>query len=230
MNGVLACAMVSLVVVTTKLPAQESGIPPMPPLSERIAVAAGMGVSYIAAGDLVDLVNATPAAEEVVPAWRTGIQFFGSLTLPMFPRWDVKADYAYLLASYSVASGYGAGGTVDYTMTAHLPTVVVQYIVVDRPEYAVRFGAGVGYHFGELTMTFFGQDQRYTATGLGALLEVEGMTAVGEHLFAVLSVNARWEWIGALTDSYGREPANLPGSTTLRMVVPSVRIGVAYVM
>ncbi len=230
MKRKMPAVVLGMMFLSTSLCAQESGIPSMPPLSERIVLAGGMGVSYVSAGDVVALVNATPAAQGQVPDWRTGIQFFATVTLPMFPQWNVKFDYAYLLVSYTVASGYGAGGAADYTLTAHLPTVVGQYILVDRPEFAVRIGGGVGYHFGELTSTFFGEEQRYSAAGIGAMLELEGMTAVSEHLFAVLGVNARWEWMGALKDSNGREPVNLPGSTTLKMFVPSVRIGVAYAL
>ncbi len=208
--------------------AQEDELASMPPLSQRITIAGGMAVSYISASDVVSLIDATPGAQEQLPAYKTGIQFVGLLTIPMYPQWAVKLEYSYLLASYTIASTFGAAGAVDYTITANLPTVVAQFILVDRPEYTVRIGAGVGYHFGKLSTTFFGQEENYTASGIGSVLEIEGMTAVSEHLFALLGANLRWEWIGALKDSHGAEPTYVSGSTTMTMFAPSVRIGFAY--
>ena len=62
---------------------------------------------------------------------------------------------------------------------------MIQYILAHRPEYTVRC-AGVGYHFGRLTTSFFGQEEDYSAAGIGGVLEIEGMTAVSEHIFALL--------------------------------------------
>ncbi|MGA9119523.1 MAG: hypothetical protein WB699_09165 [Bacteroidota bacterium] len=200
----------------------------MPPLSERVTIAAGMAVSYISAGDIVNLVNATPGALEQTGTYKTGIQFFGSVELPISPLWMIKADYAYLIASYNIASGFGNAGTAEYTVTAHLPSIVFQYNVVDKPEYAFRLGLGAGYHVGQLSTTFFSQTQTYSATGIGAVLEAEGMTAVSENIFAVLGASARWEWIGALKNSLGLEPTNISNAITLNMFAPSIKIGVVY--
>ena len=210
--------------------AQEQGLSSMPPLSQRITIAGAMAVSYISAPEVVSLIDATPGAQEQLPQYKTGIQFVGLLTIPMYPQWAVKLEYSYLLASYSIASAYGAAGAVDYTLSANLPSVMIQYILADRPEYTVRIGAGVGYHFGRLTTSFFGQEEDYSAAGIGGVLEIEGMTAVSEHIFALLGANLRWEWIGALTDSHGMEPAYVVGSTTMTMFAPSVRIGFAYAL
>jgi len=209
---------------------QEETLAAMPPLSERVTIAGGMAVSYISAPDVVGLIDFTPGAEEQLPAYKTGIQFFGLITVPMFPKWTVKAEYSYLLASYNISSEFGPGGSVDYTLTANLPSVILQYILVDKPEYTVRIGAGVGYHFGKLSTTFFGQELDYTATGIGTVLEIEGMTAVSEHIFALLGANLRWEWIGTLKDPHGHEPTYVSGSTTMTMFAPSVKIGFAYAL
>jgi hypothetical protein len=221
-------------VVCTVLPretrAQQDVAPPMAPLSARVTVAGGMAVCYVSASDIVDLVNATPGAQEQVGTYRTGIQFFGSVALPLSPLWTVKADYAYLIASYSVASGFGSAGSADYTVYAHLPSIVFQYNLVDRPEYDFRLGFGAGYHVGKLSEIFFAQTQTYSAAGIGVVLEAEGMTAVGEHLFALLGANLRWEWIGALKNSYGIEPTTYTNATTLNMFAPSIKIGVVYAL
>ncbi len=206
------------------------GLPSMPLLSDRITIAGGMAVSYVSAGDVVSLIDNTPGAEEQLSQYKTGIQFFGIVSVPMFRQWTVKLEYSYMIVSYSVDSQFGAAGTIDYTLTAHLPTVVAQYILVDRPEYTVRIGGGLGYHFGRLSTTFFGQEQDYTAAGVGGVLEIEGMTAVSEHIFALLGANLRWEWIGALKDAHGLEPRYVSGSTTMTMFAPSVKIGVAYAL
>ena len=217
-----------LLIVQGHAIAQKSEVPEMPPLSERITVAAGMAVSYVSAADIINFINGTPGAQERLPSYKTGIQFFGSVVLPVSQKWMVKAEYSYLIASYSIGSAYGAAGTVDFTLTSHLPCVILQYVVVDKPEYSFRIGGGAGYHFGQFSTTFFGLNETYSAAGVGAVLEVEGMTAVSENIFALLGANARWEWMGALKNSFGVEPTTTQGAVSLQMFAPSVRIGVVY--
>lgn len=211
-----------------------AGIPPAAaqgrvddPVPVRSALAAGMGVSYVFPRDLVDLINATAGAAERVPQFRAFGEFFGALSVPVSADWILKLEYAYLTGTYSVSSLYGPA---DFGVTAHLPSVIVQYVVTERGVYDLKIGVGGGYHIGVLAEKFLTIDDRYTGTGPGFVAEVEGNTAFGEHLFAFLGVNLRWSFIGELGNRAGVSPGHAGGGggTTLALFGAGARLGMSY--
>ncbi len=171
----------------------------------RVGVAGGMGVSYVSMTDVVDLANATPGNYQRLPEFKAAAEFFGAATVPVSPDWVLKLEYAYILASYNVSTSFG-NGQAEYTATAHLPSLIVQYVLLSEPVYNVKVGAGAGYHFGSLDVKFFTQDDRYSANGPGVVLDAEGNTAFGESLYAYLGLNLRWDFIGTLTNEMGMTP------------------------
>lgn len=193
----------------------------------RIGVSAGMGVSYIDPVDVVDLVNTTPGAVERVPQFKAGVEFFGIANVPVSPDWSLKFEYAYLLASYNI-------GTVltpaEYTLTYHLPSVILQYLLLDAGVYNVRVGAGVGYHVGILERKFFTEDDHYTGTGIGTVADLEANTAFGDHLYAYLGGNLRWELVGDMKNNAGLSPGVTPsgGRPALHLFGAGARLGFTY--
>lgn len=197
--------------------------------SRRIAVSAGMGVVYADVPDLVVLANATPGAMEQVQQFKSGVDFFGSVAVPLSGPWMLKVEYAYSSLDYSVSSTYSAA-PADYAVTIHMPAVLAQYVLAASPFFVLKGGAGFGYHFGRLAEKFYLEDQTFTAHGVSAILEGEGNTAIGEHLFVDLQASLQYSWLGTLTNASGQGPLDINGSTSLRMFVPGVRIGVSYLM
>lgn len=196
----------------------------------RPGLAAGMGVSYVSMTDVVDLANATMGNFERLPEFKAAAEFFGAVTFAWSEDWGVKFEYAYMVASYNVATAFGSG-QAEYTATAHLPSLIVQYVLVGHPVYNVKVGAGGGLHFGTLAAKFFTQDDRYSGKGPGFLLDVEGNTAFGEHLFAYLGLNLRWDFIGKLTNAQGMAPniVNTGGTApTMQFFGLGARLGFTY--
>ncbi|MBP1646751.1 MAG: hypothetical protein H6Q30_196 [Bacteroidetes bacterium] len=179
----------------------------------RVGMAGGMGVSYLSMTDVVDLANATPGNYQRLPEFKSAVEFFGAATVPVSPDWVLKLEYAYILASYNVTTSFG-NGQAEYTVTAHLPSLIVQYVLLNEHVYNVKVGAGAGYHFGSLDAKFFTQDDRYSGDGPGVVLDAEGNTAFGESLYAYLGVNLRWDFIGAITNDMGMPPGTAGDTIT----------------
>jgi hypothetical protein len=198
----------------------------LPPSQDRIEVTGGMGVDYVRASDLVNLLNSTDGLMARVPDFKSAVEFFGFVDVPVTERWMVKIEYAYLLTSYTVATTVGSG-VAEQTITAFLPSIIIQYVLVGAPLYNLKVGAGGGFHFGSVARKVYFEDESYSGKGPGFILELEGNTAVSEHLFASLGVSLRWEWIGALTSSEGTTPGGIPG-ISMHMFGPGARIGVGY--
>ncbi|RPH36011.1 hypothetical protein EHM92_05225 [bacterium] len=196
----------------------------------RVGVAGGMGVSYMSMTDVVDLANATMGNYQRLPEFKSAAEFFGAATVPVSHDWVLKLEYAYVLASYNVSTTFG-NGQAEYTAMAHLPSIIVQYVLLNEPVYNVKIGAGGGYHFGTLEAKFFTQDDRYSGTGPGLVLDAEGNTAFGESLYAYLGMNLRWDFIGELTNSMGMTPG-VSGegiaATTMQFFGLGARLGFTF--
>jgi len=205
-------------------PAQDQ---PVLSKAPRIGLSAGMGVDYVNAQDIVNLVNSSGLVYDQLSDFKAGVEFFGSASVPINEQWGIKAEYAYLLASYNPSSAYGPA---EITMVGHLPTLIVQYYLWQEALYNLKLGVGAGYHVGILTEIAGQVNTSYTAKGLGTILDIEGNTALGEHLFAYLGVFARWDFMGTLKDEYGRTPAGLNETSppTFHFFGVGARLGFTY--
>ena len=182
-------------VISVPGPAVAEGSP------SRVGIGGGMGVSYVNANDVAEFVSAVTL--ERVEDFKTAVEFFGDVDVPLSGRWTLKLEYAYLLGGYAVSGRLGRG---EFTIKIHMPTVVAQYALAQEPLYNFRLGAGVGYHIGTLSTQYSTLDDAFTGSGPGFKLDLEGNTALGEDLFARLGVDVRWDFIGDLKNAAGYTP------------------------
>jgi len=196
-------------------------------VNPRPAFSAGMGVIMMSARDVVDLVNATALPSERVAEFHAAAEFFGAASYPLSADWILKFEYAFLAGSLAVA---GALGPADFGVTAHMPSLIAQYVLTDRGAYNLKLGAGGGYYVGTLSEKYLTIDDMYSGSGAGVLLELEANTAFGDHLFAYLGGNLRWSFIGPLTNAAGVSPGRgADGSgTTLNFFGAGARLGFSY--
>ena len=222
--AVLLC-LVPLVAGAHTLLAQRPNPADAPATAIRPAIGAGLGVAAINATDVVNIVNSTPGAVEQVSSFKAAAEFFGYVSVPLNASWLIKADYGYVLASYSVA---GQFGSAEYTLSAHLPSLVVQYVLHDAGLYCLKAGLGGGYHWGSLWEKFSTLDTEYKASGAGFVMELEGNTALGESLYMYLGVQAQWELMGSLRDAGGQSPGVNIEDPSLHWFGAGARLGFSY--
>jgi hypothetical protein len=151
--------------------------------------------------------------------------FFASVALPIADNFLMKAEYAYLSGSYTVPSSFGQAG---YSLAVHAPSLILQYVLLDRGVYDLKIGAGGGIHFGTLTTTLVGQSTNYLANGPGFVVELEGNTSFDENLFAYLGGSVRWDSIGEAKSAAGDPPLATGTPVTLNFFGVSVRLGLTY--
>ncbi len=189
----------------------------------RWSLAGGMGVAYLRAGDIADY--ATALSGRRMSDFTTAVDFFGAADVPLSARWVLSAEYSYLLGGIN-----DLGPGTELTFRAHLPTLLVRYVLVEEERYNVRVGPGVGYHAGTLTVRYGTIAGDYSGSGPGLKLDVEANTALGENLFARLGVDLRWEFIGALRDAGGGELAAPLGADapTLHWFSAGARLGATW--
>ncbi len=195
--------------------------------SVRAGVSAGLGVSYVHPQDIVDVVNSTPGVTERSPQFKSAVEFFFSAEYPVSDKWLIKAEYAYDLGTYNLSSPFGPA---QFSFWLHMPSLIAEYVLVNEGVYNVKLGAGAGYHVGYLSEKFATIDAQYTGNGPGLVADLEATTAFGEHLYAYLGGNLRWELVGELKSATGASPGvNAAGEgATLHLFGVGARLGFTY--
>ena len=191
--------------------------------SHRIGISAGLGVNYHNAKDIVDRINGNSVTTQRISSFKSGAEFFGAVSFPILPDWAVKIEYSYLLASYSQPTNFG---NAEFSYHVHMPSVIAQYILYEAETYNLKLGAGAGYHLGSYSEKYSSVDATFTGNGIGTVLELEANTALGEHLFAHLGTQLRWDFIGELTNASGKPAGNV--LTTLNFFSAGARLGMSY--
>ena len=195
--------------------------------SPRGSLSAGMGVEYASYADVTTLINSTVVPAQAVPRFKSAVEFFGAAAFPLTGPWLLKFEFAYSIASFSPQGAYGPA---SFSVTYAMPSLILQYMLLDRGVYNVRAGVGGGYHFGSLQEKYFVINTTYSGKGPGIVLEVEANTAFGDHLYAFLGANLRWESVGTILDSSGGSPgvASGGGAVTLHSFGAGARLGASY--
>lgn len=189
----------------------------------RIGLSGGMGVSYINPQDVVDFINGFGGSTERTPDFKAAVEFFGAVTVPLSSDWALKAEYTYMLGSYSTRFVLGNG---EFTIETHMPTLIGQYVLIDEGVYNLRAGAGAGFYFGSLSQEYFGT-YTYSGSGVGTVLDLEANTAFGENFYGHLGGNIRWVFIGRLTNGSGVSPSS-QFEPTLHFFGVGARLGFTY--
>ncbi|MBM2840371.1 MAG: hypothetical protein HW412_899 [Bacteroidetes bacterium] len=192
-------------------------------LSSRFALSGGMGVEYISVPDVVDFINASIAVftTQRVSEFKSSVQFFGALAYPLSEDWVLKGEYAYVLVSYAPNI---PGRSSEFTLAVHMPSLVLQYVLWDERLYNIKAGIGFGYHVASLVVSYPGVDNRLTGKGIGSVIDLEANTAFGDHLFAYLGADLRWEFIGKMD---GRTQGIIPLPTG-NAFSTGARLGFSY--
>jgi len=195
--------------------------PPDSSSSSRVGLSTGLGVSYVRAIDIVDRINGTGYTSERASEFTSGAEFYGAVTIPLNKDWVAKLEYSYLVVGYNVATGG------EFSASVHMPTVIAQYVLVDQVTYNVKGGAGLGYHFGRYSERYVTVDAMYDGSGVGFKIDFEANTAFGETFYGYLGGDARWDFIGELSDDQNQ--TSTTGITpTLNFFSIGAKLGFTY--
>ncbi len=191
------------------------------------AVSAGMGVNLFAAPSLVDYVNivAQPGFNERQGEFSSSIEFFIVPELQVSDSWSVGLEYNYMIKSYSIA---GAGGISNFTSAAHLPGVVLHYLV-PAEGYGFKLGGGIGYVAGTFSEALYGSSRGvdYTSSGASLKLEAIGVTKFDEHFFGTIAFDVRWVTGGVFKNDV-RELRVGGTSASLDYFTAGLKLGVEF--
>jgi hypothetical protein len=169
------------------------------PFKSRFSFSLGMGISMSTAPSLVDFIrNDIPLInKDSVKSFGVGFEFFGAVEYDISKDFSFKLDYSYFIKSLSYSYSYF---TYDYFYSIHQP-YLMGYYVVRKPAYSFKFGAGLGYHFAQLTKDIgAGSNLVYNASGAAYRGEVVFTAELSKKLASYFSGFVMGSSIGSLKD------------------------------
>jgi hypothetical protein len=194
---------------------------------DSFSIAAGMGIDAVVDQGMVNYINSFASSIDRASNFATAVDFFGACEFPASSEWDAKIEYAYLFKSYNFVQNAAGISNVFYSLT--MPTLIAHYVIPGNG-YFLKLGGGAGYHFGNVSTTdiVYGGTSQYHTQGVGVKVEAVGQTEFGKHLYAYISGDMRWEFLGTVKDDHGVALQNDGFSASLSMFTIGLVFGLTY--
>jgi hypothetical protein len=174
------------------------------PFRNRFSFSLGMGISMSTAPSLVDYIrNDIPLInKDSVKSFGVGFEFFGAVDYDVSKNFTLGLDYSYFIKSLTYSYSYF---TYDYFYSIHQP-YLMGYYTIRKPAYAFKFGAGLGYHFAQLTRDIgAGSNLVYNASGIAYRGEVVFTAGLSKRLGSYFSGFIMGSSVGSLKDRNSNE-------------------------
>lgn len=197
------------------------------PGSRAPACTGGMGVSYLSIPDVADLAMGASTTHQRVDEFVAAVMFTAAFGYPLDSTLWLKADYTYILGTYTVN---GFFGQTAFAVHGHMPVLEIQYVLLSGQTYNVMLGGGGGYLLGQVTRQSGAVEDAFTAHGVCALLGLEANTGLGDQLYGHFGGELRWSFTGELRGAGGQSPGvNAAGNAAdLHFFGVGIRFGLTY--
>ncbi len=171
--------------------------------AQGLSITAGLGFEYFDAPSLSQYLNYAAPGSITPGTYTTAGQFVGACEYPISGDWSLGVELGYITKSSS-SSGQAGQLQIDYSCL--MPSITLRKIVTGENFY-VKFGGGIGYHFGYLGATniYSNAPTNYSARGIGLKFDALIDTKLGDNLYARVDGEARSEFIGNLKASDGSD-------------------------
>ncbi len=196
--------------------------------SAQIDLSGGMGLIYFAAPSFRDYVNTNYAYSNPISSFQSSVIFTAEADYTVSEKLQVGFEYGMSIYSYNngLALGY-----YNVSLNAHKPSLMAYYLITGEG-YKFKFGGGIGLRFVsfEEKLPNYSESIQYDSpTGFGTVGKIIGFTSLGGNLYAVIQVEARYDFNGEpsyqgqkLFDAVSKENVNLNTLST------GLILGIAY--
>ena len=183
----------------------------------QIDLSASMGLDLKASPSLRDYINANFSSPgNLYPSFKSAVSFSGEIDYSVQKDFQLGVEYNYQTDSYN-----GAGGVYQISYNLHRPSILAYYVVPGEG-YQFKFGGGIGYRYTSVTQQIMAIED-YSASGFGLVLRAVGNTLLSKNLYALIGVDARYDFTGPVSNSNSTLMNN---STNSKVNLNSISIGV----
>ena len=191
----------------------------------QVDISTGMGISYFNAASLFDYINVNFSGGERLQSFSSSVEFFLEGDYTITPEFQIGLEYAYSIYSYNKILGIT---NYDLSVNFHKPSILAYYVIPGKG-YKFKFGGGVGYRIAEATERI-GEEINYTSNGFGLLLRAQGLTTLGDNLYVLLGVDARYDFNGEPSSNNMYIVNTIDNSNVnLNLLSFGFKIGIAYI-
>ena len=163
-------------------------------------VRGGMGITFISIPALVDYINnqGIAPANQQIGIFSSAVIFSGEADYSLNANHQLGVEVAYLINSYTFGQSIGLY-KLDYGIV--MPSVIYYYVIRDTG-FNIKFGAGAGVRFVNLSQQWPATPsaQSYSSTGFGLLFRADGNTFLSKDLFVNLGFDLRYDVNGKPKD------------------------------
>lgn len=191
-----------IIAVLTGIVAVSARAQERPSKKKQLSVYSGMGIDYGITPVFNDyLVSEIPySTGDSIKTFKAGIEFFGGFEYELTKTVSAKLDYSYFVRSLTY---YYSPAVFDYSITGHQPYVFVNY-VKKFPNFNLKFGAGIGYHFQQVDNKVNNTNTlTYKSSGPSLRIEAVFSPKLSDNFYGYLSGFAFGNFYGKLKDSGG---------------------------
>lgn len=189
-------------------------------------ISVGMGVGFANVSSLKNYINAKYTGSDKMGTFITSANFWGKYVFEISNNYEIGVELGYSIYSYSM-DVFTQKYEISYS--AINPSALIFY-KYQQEAYKIRAGAGLGLRIFSLNEKFSSIiDDDYDVIGAGFLFRAEGLTLLSDNLFALIGVDAGYDFSGKLENdgktlhnSYDNEDVNM---STFYV---GIKLGVAY--
>lgn len=196
------------------------------PLFAQISFTGSMGINYFAAPSMRDYLNMMyPSSSDLIPTFTSSVGFYGELSMPVAPRYDLGLEYMYQIYSYNSPSI--SGGNYNFSLDQHR-IACIGYYVIHGEAYAFKFGLGGALKLASVDEEIY-KSTNYKSTGFSMFVRANGLTPLGSNIYANLGVEAGYDITGEPSNG-GQKIINgaLNKTLSLNALYFGLKIGITY--
>jgi hypothetical protein len=197
-------------------------------LLAQIDLRLGMGLDFFSSPSMVDYINQSNfSGGSDLPSFSSAVNFSGEVGIKITDLFQLTGDLEYQI--YSFNSNI-ALGRYDLKFNNFRPSLMTYY-VVEGKGFNLKFGGGAGIRLVtvEQTLPASVRSEKFNNVGFGVVLRAQGNTALGEKIFANITLDFRYDLNGA-PENNGRKLYNnvLREDVNFNQLVLGIKLGISY--
>lgn len=192
----------------------------------QVSVTGSMGINYFADPSLRDYLNMNyPSNSGLVNTFISSVGFYGELSMPVSPHYDLGLEYMYQIYSYNSPSL--SGGVYNFSLDQQRISLIGYYVIYGEG-FKFKFGAGGALKIASVDEEIY-SSTNYKSTGVSLFIRANGLTSVGKNIYANIGVEAGYDLTGEPSNG-GNKIGNgtLNQNLSLNSFFVGLKIGITY--
>lgn len=194
----------------------------------QIDLRVGMGLDFFNSPSMIDYINQNSfSGNGELSSFATAVNFSGEVGTMVSDNFQLSGDVAYQIYSHNTNVSLGR---YDLTLNNLMPSLIAYY-VIEGKGYNFKLGGGGGLRLVsvEQTLPASVSPDKLSSVGYGFLLRAQGNTALGEKIYANISLDLRYD-VNGVPEKNGFKLYNnvLKENVNFNQLAVGIKLGLYY--